>query len=76
MKIVQKANKQLRVNDDRLQEMLNRGYDEVNEKTGKVVKKHAADDVKALKEENATLKKLNKELTAQLEALTATGKAP
>ena len=76
MKIVQKANKQLRVSDDRLQEMLNRGYDEVNEKTGKVVKKHAADDVKALKEENATLKKLNKELTAQLEALTATGKAP
>ena len=70
MKIVQKANKQLRVPDERLQEMLNRGYVEVDEKTGKPVVKKPVDEVAVLKKENADLKKTNKELTEKVEVLT------
>lgn len=70
MKIVQKANKQLRIPDERLQEMLNRGYAEVNEKTGKPVVKEPTDETAALKKENAALKKANKELTEKVETLT------
>ena len=70
MKIVQKGNKQLRVPDDRLEEFLTRGYCEVDEKTGKLIRKDPVDDVKALKKENAALKKENKELKEQLAKLT------
>ena len=70
MKTVQRANKQLRVPDERLQEMLNRGYVEVNEKTGKPVKKEPVDKAKALEKEIAELKKLNEELAAQIAQLT------
>ena len=70
MKIVQKANKQLRVPDENLQEMLNRGYVEVDEKTGKPMTKEPVDEVATLKRENAALKKSNKELTEKVEALT------
>lgn len=70
MKIVQKGNKQLRVADDRLQEMLNRGYVEINEKTGKPIRKEPADETAVLKKENAELKKINKQLTEQVAALT------
>ena len=70
MKIVQKANKQLRVPDERLQDMLNRGYVEVDEKTGKPVAKEPVDEVAILKKENAALKKTNKELVEKVEALT------
>ena len=38
MKLVQRANKQLRVPDDRLADMLAAGYVEINPKTGKPVK--------------------------------------
>lgn len=76
MKTVQKGNKQLRVADDRLKDMLNRGYVEVDDK-GKPVAKVTKDDAKALKEENKALKeenkelkKANKELTEKVEALT------
>ena len=69
MKIVQKGNKQLRVADDRVKDMLNRGYVEVNDK-GEPVAKAPKDNIKALKEENAALKKVNKELTEKVEVLT------
>lgn len=69
MKIVQKGNKQLRIPDDRLDEFLTRGYCEVDEKTGKLIRKEPVDDVKILKKENAALKKENKELKEQLAKL-------
>ena len=69
MKMVQKGNKQLKVADERLKDMLSRGYVEIDEK-GKPVGKEPKDDVKALKSENAALKKANKELTEKIEALT------
>lgn len=70
-KIVQKGNKQMRVADDRLNEFLNAGYLEVDQKTGKLIGKKAADELKALKAENAALKKANKELSEKLAELTA-----
>lgn len=69
MKIVQRGNKQLRVADDRLNDMLNAGYSEIDEKTGKLIRNEPKDEVKSLKEENAALKKANKELVDQLAEL-------
>lgn len=69
-KIVQKGNKQMRVAEDRLNEFLNAGYLEVDQKTGKVIAKKP-DELKALKAENAALKKANKELSEKLAELTA-----
>ena len=71
MKIVQKGNKQLRIADDQLTNYEAKGYAEIDEKTGKPIAKEPVDEVKALKKENSALKKVNKELTEQLEALTA-----
>ena len=68
MKIVQKGNKQLRVADERLDEMLNRGFVEVDQKTGKLLKKDPKDELTALKKENAVLKKEIQTLKEQLEA--------
>ena len=68
MKIVQKGNKQLRVADERLDEMLNRGFVEVDQKTGKLLKKDSKDELTALKKENAALKKEIQTLKEQLEA--------
>ena len=74
MKTVQKGNKQLRVADDRLEDMLKSGYVEVDGKTGKPVNIPAKEEnAAALKKENAALKKENKELRAQIEALSAQG---
>lgn len=70
MKLVQKGNKQLRVADDQLANYLAKGYDEIDQKTGKPIQKEPVDDVKALKKENAALKKVNKELTEKIAALT------
>ena len=69
MKLVQKGNKQLRISDDQLANYLSKGFDEVDRKTGKLIRKEPEDELKALKKENAALKKANKELTEQLEAL-------
>ena len=71
MKIVQKGNKQLKVADERLDEMLNRGFSEVDQKTGKLVAKKdvKADEIAALKKENAELKKENAELKKENKAL-------
>lgn len=71
MKTVQRANKQLRVGDDRLKDMLASGYAEIDEKTGKPVAAAPQADESAVKKENAALKKENKELKAQVAALTA-----
>lgn len=70
MKLVQKGNKQLRIADDQLANYLAKGYDEIDQKTGKPIQKEPVDDVKALKKENTALKKVNKELTEKIAALT------
>lgn len=73
MKTVQRANKQLRVADDRLDEMLKSGYVEVDGKTGRPL---AVPDVDGdMKKENAALKKENKDLKAQVKELAAQVKA-
>lgn len=71
MKIVQKGNKQLRIADERLDEMLLRGYSEVDQKTGKLIAKKdpKTDKIEDLEKENAKLKKENKALKEQVEAL-------
>lgn len=68
MKIVQRGNKQLRVADDRLEDMLKDGYTEIDQKTGKPIIADApeAKAEKALKKENAALKKENESLKAQV----------
>ncbi len=79
MKTVQRGNKQLRVADDRLEDMLKSGYIEVDGKTGKPLVSPGREpdaaslkrDNTALKKENAALKKANEELRAQVEAMTA-----
>lgn len=75
MKLVQKGNRQLRIQDDQLENMLAAGYTEVDEKTGKLLKKEPKDALSALKKENEalkkdieTLKKANDDLTEQLKA--------
>ncbi len=70
MKIVQRGNKQLRISDDQLDNYAAKGYVEIDPKTGKSIAKKPADEVKALKKENADLKKANKELTEKLAVLT------
>ena len=62
MKLVQKSNRQLRVQDDRLEAMLAAGYTEVDQKTGKLLKKEPVDEAKLLKKEITELKKENSEL--------------
>lgn len=71
MKIVQKGNKQLKVADERLDEMLSRGFAEVDQKTGKLLAKKdpKADKIAALEKENAELKKGNAELQKEIKAL-------
>lgn len=73
MKSVQKGNKQLRVADDCLKDMLAAGYVEIDGKTGKPVTVPAAESggTAALKKENAALKKENKALKARVDELTA-----
>lgn len=87
MKLVQKGNRQLRIQDDQLENMLATGYTEVDEKTGKLLKKEPKDALSvlkkendALKKDNETLKQANKELTEKVDVLTKqleeqTGKA-
>lgn len=71
MKTVQRGNKQLRVPDDRLDEMRKAGYVEVDSKTGQfLIPPPAPDSGAALKKENAVLKKENKELRMQVRELT------
>lgn len=71
MKTVQRANKQLRVTDDRLEDMEKFGYVEVDSRTGRPVKFPVSDTDAALKKENAALKKENKTLKDKIQELTA-----
>lgn len=74
MKTVQKANKQLRIPDEQLDEMLKRGFCQVDEKTGRVIKtdppaeKALRDTIQKIRKENAELKAKVAELTAKLDA--------
>jgi len=77
MKLVQKGNRQLRIQDDRLDAMLAAGYTEVDQKTGKLMKKEPVDEAKLLKKEitelkkeNSELKKENAQLKEQMQAAT------
>ena len=69
MKLIQKANRQLRVDDVRAEELIKAGYVELDHETGKPVK--AVLTEKDLKKENAALKKENKALKEQTAELTA-----
>ena len=79
MKLMQKGNKQLRVADERADELIKSGYVEIDQKTGQPVRVEPKPDdkdsiIKALEADNAELKKENlslkdrvNELTVQLE---------
>ncbi len=69
MKLVQKGNRQLRIQDDQLENMLAAGYTEVDEKTGKLLKKEPKDAVSVLKKECEALKKENDALKKDVEVL-------
>lgn len=70
MKLIQKGNKQLHLDDDRADALIaTAGYVEIDEKTGKPI--HADGGEKDLKKENAALKKKNKELEARVVELMA-----
>ena len=70
MKLIQKANKQLRVDDVRAEALLKAGYVEIDRKTGMPIAAESGDEKenKVLKRENKELKKQVADLTAQLEA--------
>ncbi len=69
MKMVMKGNKQLRVADERMEEMLAAGFCEVDSKTGKVLREPKQDALAELKKENKALEKENKALEKENEAL-------
>jgi len=71
MKLIQKGNKQLRVDDVRAEAMLKAGFVEVDEKTGKPILTAEAKAENDMKKENADLKKENEALKAQVAKLTA-----
>ena len=71
MAVVQKGNKQLHVPDEKVKAMLQNGFVEVDEKTGKILREAKTDDLKALKKENKELKEENKILANENEALKA-----
>ena len=73
MAVVQKGNKQLHVPDEKVKAMLQNGFAEVDEKTGKVIREAKTDDLKALKKENKELKERIKALESDLEAAKAQG---
>lgn len=72
MKLIQKGNRQLRVDGVRAEELIKAGYVEIDQKTGKpvVVENDEDREIKTLKKENAALKKENKALKEQVEAMT------
>ncbi|MGN1231742.1 MAG: hypothetical protein ACI4TP_07560 [Anaerotignum sp.] len=64
-----KGNKQLRVADERVDDMLAAGFCEVDSKTGKIIKEPKQDALAELKKENKALEKENKALEKENEAL-------
>ena len=73
MKIVQRGNRQLQVEDARLQEMLDAGYVEIDPKKGKPVSppKAPGGETKELKAAVKELEKQVEDLTAERDALKA-----
>lgn len=73
MKLIQKGNKQLRVDDVRAEAMLKSGFVEIDKETGNpiVVETEAQKAEKAMKKELKDLRKENKELKEQIAELTA-----
>ena len=71
MKLIQRGNRQLRVDDVRAAELLKAGYVEVDEDTGKPIKVETEQEKaeKAIKAENEALKAENAALKEQLAAL-------
>lgn len=69
MKMVMKRNKQLRVADERVEEMLAVGFCEVDAKTGKILREPKQDALAELKKENKALKKENEALKKENETL-------
>ena len=69
MKMVMKGKKQLRVADERVEEMLAVGFCEVDAKTGKILREPKQDALAELKKENKTLKKENEALKKENETL-------
>ena len=69
MKMVMKGNKQLRVADERVEEMLAVGFCEVDAKTGKILREPKQDALAELKKENKALKKENEVLKKENETL-------
>ena len=69
MKMVMKGNKQLRVADERGEEMLAVGFCEVDAKTGKILREPKQDALAELKKENKALKKENEALKKENETL-------
>lgn len=69
MKVVMKGNKQLRVADERVEEMLAVGFCEVDAKTGKILREPKQDALAELKKENKALKKENEALKKENETL-------
>lgn len=69
MKMVMKGNKQLRVADERVEEMLAVGFCEVDAKTGKILREPKQDALAELKKENKDLKKENEALKKENETL-------
>lgn len=69
MKMVMKGNKQLRVADERVEEMLAVGFCEVDAKTGKVLREPKQDALAELKKENKALKKENEAVKKENETL-------
>ena len=66
MKMVMKGNKQLRVADERVEEMLAVGFCEVDAKTGKILREPKQDALTELKKENTALKKENAALKKEI----------
>lgn len=69
MKMVMKGNKQLRVADERVKDMLAAGFCEVDSKTGKVIREPKRDALAELEKENKAPKKENEVLKKENEAL-------
>lgn len=74
MKLIQKGNRQLRVDDVRAEELIKAGYVELDPVTGNPVKVEPTE--KDLKKENAALKKENKALQAEVDELKAKLQTP
>ena len=73
MKLIQKGNRQLLVDDVRAEQLIKAGYVEIDRETGKpiVVETEAQKAERAMRLENEALKQENEQLKAEIAKLTA-----